>query len=114
MEQEPIRTVTDSRLNDIGLDIPIRTVRPAPDVVSVIPTQTATDDHVRDRAVIRWREPKYLTYSTYTARLRSYFNWPHLPEPSPDALSKAGFFYSGKKLNAICFKTILCLFVCFR
>jgi hypothetical protein len=64
MEQEPIRTVTDSRPNDIGPDIPIRTVRPAPDVVSVIPTQTVTDDHVRDRVVLRWREPRYLTHST--------------------------------------------------
>jgi hypothetical protein len=64
--------------------------------LSDIPIQIVTDDHVMDRAVLRWREPKYLTYSNLAARATSFFNWPqHLPNPSPDALSK-GFFYTGK------------------
>jgi hypothetical protein len=85
MEQEPTLTEAVSRSNDIG---PIPTARLA--------THTTSDDRVKDEAVQWWREPNYLTYSSYSARARSYFNWPkQLQKPAPDALSKAGFFYTG-------------------
>jgi hypothetical protein len=65
--------------------------------VSDKPIQIVKDDHVMDRAVQRWMEPKYLTYSTFAARARLFFNWPQQPpRPSPDSLSRAGFFYTGK------------------
>jgi hypothetical protein len=105
VEREPTTTITtltetDSRSADIGSDPSVRplpTVRPATHTVSDIPMQIVTDDHVINRAVQRWREPKYLTNSTFAARARSFFNWPQYPQkPSPDALSKAGFFYTGK------------------
>jgi hypothetical protein len=94
MEQEPTTlTETVSRSNDSGPDPP---VRPAAHSTSDLTRQLVTDDHVKDRAVQRWREPIYLTYSTYTALARSFFNWPQqLQKPSPDALSKKGFFYTG-------------------
>jgi hypothetical protein len=90
MEEEPTLTETVSKSNDIG---PIPTARLATHTTSDLPRQVATYDRVKDEAVQRWREPSYLTYSTYTARARSFFNWPkQLQKPSPDALSKAGFF----------------------
>jgi hypothetical protein len=97
-EQEPNTTTTTltetvSASNDIGSDPP---VRPATHTTSDFSRQLVTDDHVKERAVQRWREISYLTYSTYTARARSFFNRPQQPQkPSPDALSKAGFFYTG-------------------
>jgi hypothetical protein len=103
MEREPTTTTlteTDSRPADIAPATPVRplpTVRPATHTVSDIPIQILTDDHVMDRAVQRWRKPKYLTHSTLAAHARSFFNWPQLlPKPSPDSLSVAGFFYTGK------------------
>jgi hypothetical protein len=100
MQREPILTETYSRPADIGPDTPVRplpTVRPATHSVSDIPIQIVTDDHVRDRAVLRWRKPKYLTYSTFAARAWSFFNWTqHLPKPTPVSLCKAGFYYTGK------------------
>jgi hypothetical protein len=68
MEQKAVYTS-----KDIG---PIPTARLATHTVSDLPRQVATDDRVKDEAVQRWRESSYLTYSTYSARVRSYFNWP--------------------------------------
>jgi len=44
------------------------------------------------RATIIWDGPRYLIYNTKTERLRSYTNWPHGMNPSPEALSAAGFY----------------------
>jgi hypothetical protein len=104
MQQEPTTTTTLTetvyRSNDIGPHPPVRplpTVRPATHTTSDLPRIMVTDGQTIHRAVQRWRDPKYLTYSTFTARARSYFKWPQQPQkPSPDDLSKAGFFYSGK------------------
>jgi hypothetical protein len=71
-----VRTVSDFRPSsaDIGPDIPVRTAptaRPAVDIGPGIPIQTVTDDHFMYLAVLRLREPRYLTYSTFAARVRS-------------------------------------------
>ena len=47
-------------------------------------------------ATILWEEPKHTSYNSKTARLRSYINWPHGMNPSPESLSIAGLFYTGK------------------
>ena len=46
----------------------------------------------------RWKGPRYLAYDTYDARLRSFFTWPKYLNPTPTALSTAGFCYSGKTI----------------
>ena len=44
-----------------------------------------------------WNEPRHPAYISKTARLMSYTDWPHGMNPSPDSLSAAGFYFSGKK-----------------
>jgi len=46
------------------------------------------------RATILWDEPRHTSYNSKTARLRSYVNWPHGMNPSPESLSIAGLFYT--------------------
>jgi len=45
-------------------------------------------------ATILWEEPKHTSYNSKTARLRSYVNWPHGMNPSPESLIIAGLFYT--------------------
>ena len=40
----------------------------------------------------------YPYYSTYSARLESFLNWPVLSNQSADNLSAGGFFYTGELL----------------
>ena len=50
-----------------------------------------------NRATILWDVPKHAAYNSKAARLRTYTNWPHGINLSPDSLSTAGFYFSGKK-----------------
>lgn len=47
------------------------------------------------RAINQWRPPKYAIFSSFTARLQTFENWPY-DNPKPESLSKAGFIYEGK------------------
>ena len=47
----------------------------------------------KKRATILWDEPRHTTYNSKIGRLRSYVNWPHGMNPSPESLSTAGLFY---------------------
>ena len=38
--------------------------------------------------------PRRPAYNSKAARLRSYTDWPHGMNPSPDSLSTAGFYFS--------------------
>lgn len=49
------------------------------------------------------KAPSYPTYATLEARLESYKTWPHFAIPKPDALSDAGFFYTGKQDETVCY-----------
>jgi len=49
------------------------------------------------------RAPSFPNYSTLEARLRSYEMWPISLKLKPNALSEAGFFYTGKGDQTICF-----------
>lgn len=40
--------------------------------------------------------PVFPAYSTHTDRWKTYANWPAESRLSPEALSEAGFFYTGK------------------
>ena len=43
-----------------------------------------------------WEGQRHPAYNSKSARLRSYTNWPRGMNPSPDPLSRAGFYFSGK------------------
>jgi len=48
-------------------------------------------------AIKRWPMPRHIEYSTYAARLQSYEKfWPFSAALTPEALSEAGFFFTGK------------------
>lgn len=49
------------------------------------------------------RGPSFPKYSTIEARLRSYENWPLSIKQRPDKLSEAGFYYTGKGDQTVCF-----------
>ena len=48
------------------------------------------------RATILWEEPKHTSYNSKTAPLKSYVNWPHGMNPSPESLRRADLFNTGK------------------
>lgn len=54
-----------------------------------------------DASYSRVDEPeyKYPQYQSYSARQRSYVNWKFSQKQTPDDLSIAGYFYTGKFLN---------------
>jgi len=60
------------------------------------PIQEVTDDRIRYRAMVRWRDPRYLSKALYSERLRSFNTWPRLIPPTVERLSAAGFFHNGK------------------
>jgi hypothetical protein len=39
---------------------------------------------------------KHSSFATYTAQLQTYVNWPHDMKHTPESLSAAGFFYTGR------------------
>ncbi|XP_075226324.1 death-associated inhibitor of apoptosis 1-like isoform X2 [Lycorma delicatula] len=49
------------------------------------------------------RPPAFPNYSTYEARMRSYEMWPISLKLKPNVLSEAGFFYTGKGDQTICY-----------
>ena len=55
-----------------------------------------TEQCALNRSVAIWNSPKFLAYFSNHARLRTFRTWPHGMNPSPDSLSGAGFYYTGK------------------
>jgi len=56
-----------------------------------------TPELLLKKAIKHWLSPHHIQYSTYAARLRSYEKaWPIPAAQTPEALSEAGFFYTGK------------------
>ena len=67
---------------------------PSADISKVeSPILSLTEHYIITRTINQWVGPKYLTYSTQEARLRSFitYDWPHVLQPTPSALSDAGF-----------------------
>ncbi|XP_063233849.1 baculoviral IAP repeat-containing protein 7-B-like [Bacillus rossius redtenbacheri] len=53
--------------------------------------------------VTRSHGPAFPSYCTYEARLASFENWPVSLKQRPDKLSEAGFYYTGKGDQTVCF-----------
>lgn len=66
--------------------------------------QTLREHYVRNRAKTLWRGPKYPNYNS--SWLRCFNNWPHGKTPSPDVLSAAGFYYTGKDMLSLLFASV--------
>ena len=59
------------------------------------PILSLTEHYVFNRATNQCDGPKYVTYGTKEARLRSFIihDWPHVLDPATSALSDAVFFH---------------------
>jgi hypothetical protein len=85
----------------------LRTAMRSPDIGP--PIRHTADDHVvLNRAMLRWRDSRFPAYKSYKARVRSYFNWPRRSGPTPEQLSIAGFFYTGKQSCATHYSSFFC------
>lgn len=49
------------------------------------------------------RAPLFPNFATHEARIYSYKTWPTMLKPEPKKLSEAGFFYTGREDQTICF-----------
>jgi hypothetical protein len=67
---------------------------------------TLTETYVWNQAEKQWRGPKFLNYTTYRQGIQSFTNWPSGKNPSPQALSAAGFYYTGTWNPFFLFKII--------
>jgi len=47
------------------------------------------------RATLVWYEPCHISFITKPSRLQTYTHWSHGMYPSPNALSEAGFLFTG-------------------
>jgi len=48
------------------------------------------------RAIKHWQSPIHSEYTSLAERLSSFKDWPYSMTQTPESLSEAGFFYSGK------------------
>lgn len=49
------------------------------------------------------RKPTFPDYATYEARLKSYKDWPKAMKQKPAVMADAGFFYTGRGDQTLCF-----------
>ena len=58
------------------------------------PNLSLVELYVKNRAITHWEGPKYTSYNTKDARLRSFIvnDWSHGLNPTPEALADAGLF----------------------
>ena len=76
-------------------DIPPDTSRlnPTPPDVRPDSSNSALTEHlVLKRSIKQWQSPRHPAYSSLSAMLRSFKDWPHGETQTPAYLSEAGFF----------------------
>ena len=59
-------------------------------------TPHLTEHLMMKRAIKHWPTPRHPAYSTIAARLQSFKTWPYSESQTPESLSEAGFYYTGK------------------
>jgi len=59
-------------------------------------TPTLQEHLLLKSAIKHWQTPVHIEYRTLAARLASFKDWPHTMTQTPESLSEAGFFYTGK------------------
>jgi len=59
------------------------------------------------QATVIWDGPHCLGFNTKASRLKSYVHWPRGMNPSPESLSTAGFYFTGKCYLSMYHNTLL-------
>ena len=54
------------------------------------------EHYITRRALLLWDGPRNTSFSTYSARLLSFDDWPKDAKPAPETLNAAGFFHVGR------------------
>lgn len=62
-----------------------------------------TAEELRKHGIHQSRGPDHPTFNTYEARMQSFEGWPKSLKQKPDKLSEAGFYYTGKGDQTVCF-----------
>ncbi|XP_069680761.1 baculoviral IAP repeat-containing protein 7-B isoform X2 [Periplaneta americana] len=62
-----------------------------------------TAEEMQKHGINQTRGPMHPTYNTKEARLKSYESWPRSLKQKPEILSDAGFYYTGKGDQTVCF-----------
>ncbi|XP_023710490.2 baculoviral IAP repeat-containing protein 2 [Cryptotermes secundus] len=62
-----------------------------------------TPEELQKHGIHQSRGPLHPSYNTYDARVRSFESWPRSLKQKPDKLSEAGFYYTGKGDQTVCF-----------
>ena len=57
-----------------------------------------TEQCALNRRIAVWSSPEFPAYKSKHARLATFEKWPHGMTPSPDTLSRAGFYFTGKDM----------------
>ena len=70
------------------------------------PNLSLIEHYVKNRAITRWEGPKYTSYNTKDARLRSFIinDWRNDLNLAPEALCEASLFFSGKNIHTLLIK----------
>lgn len=84
---------------------PYMELRPhsGPEQGSMVNQSLLTPAEMQKHGINQGRGPQHRSYNTYEARLSSYESWPRSLKQKPDKLSEAGFFYTGKGDQTVCF-----------
>jgi len=84
---------------------PYMELRPnsGPEQGSMMNQSLMTVAEMQKHGINQCRPPQHPSYNTYEARLWSYESWPRSLKQKPDKLSEAGFYYTGKGDQTMCF-----------
>jgi len=74
-----------------------------PEQGSMMNQSLLTAAEMQKHGINQCRGPQHPAYNTYEARLWSYESWPRSLKQKPDKLSEAGFYYTGKGDQTVCF-----------
>ena len=79
----------------------------------ISPNPALTEHLILKRAVKDWQTPVHSDNKALDARLASFKEWPYTAVQTPESLSEAGFFYSGKTVFTISLFAILSTYLFF-
>ena len=61
-------------------------------------------ENLEELGITKHSGPRYSTYATLDARLKSYNHWPVHLKQTPKAMAQAGFFHLGTNYKKLIFK----------
>ena len=112
---ENTRTETDSHIalpTDRWRRGPNSVLQDIQNMRPISPNPALAEHLILKRAITNWPTPVHSDYKTLAARLASFRDWPYTSVQTPESLSEAGFFYSGKTVFTLSLFTILSTYLC--